>query len=257
MIEGKNIWFITFADSRFDSWKRLGKQAKELGWFDKIIAGDERMFDDWYREKYASRFSDRGFGYWQWKSYLIRRELDKLDEGDILLFCDGGHVLNAEGYPRLVDYVKRISTSNSGVMLFDQDMDVEAWTKQDLFAYFGDEEKYKHHGQINSGTIFLRKCANAVTMIDEWFYICHNHYELLREDVFHLPNCEKFVEHRYEQAVLDLLSIKYNADRLPYSEVYRVDEDWSKMSAFPIWQARQRDRKLSMKQKIKKILKWS
>ena len=78
MINGNDIWFLTFADSRFNSWKRLSQQAKDTGWFDKVIAGNERMFDEWYRIKYAARFNDRGFGYWQWKSYLIRRELDKM-----------------------------------------------------------------------------------------------------------------------------------------------------------------------------------
>lgn len=101
MMDGNKIYFLTFSDRRFNSWKRLRNEATALGWFDKVIAGDERIFDDWYRIKYKDRFTDRGYGYWQWKSYLIRRELDKMSESEVLLYCDGGCSLNGEGYSRL------------------------------------------------------------------------------------------------------------------------------------------------------------
>ena len=136
-------------------------------------------------------------------------------------------------------------------------MNVRQWTKGDCFAYFGDNNKYANHGQIASGIIFIRKCANAIAMIDEWYYICHNHYELLTDKPSIAPNFPEFKENRHDQSVLDLLSIKYNADRLSFREVYRVDEDWSKMMDFPIWATRTRNRKLTVKQKIKKILKWA
>ena len=257
MLNGHAIWFLTFADSRFDSWKRLGKQAKELGWFDKIIAGDERMFDDWYREKYASRFSDRGFGYWQWKSYLIRRELDKMNEDDVLVYCDGGCALNVSGYERFLEYVRMVSQSDSGVILFDQGMNPREWTKGDIFNYFSLNPDLLGNSQVAGGIIILKKCANSSSLINEWYYICHNHYELINDIPSKLPNYPEFVENRHDQCILNILAHKYRVLKLSFEELYRVDEDWSKMSKYPIWAIRQRDRKLSIKQKIKKILKWS
>ena len=60
MINVNKIYFLTFSDSRFNSWKRLRNEAIALGWFDEVIAGDERIFDDWYRIKYKDRFKDIG-----------------------------------------------------------------------------------------------------------------------------------------------------------------------------------------------------
>ena len=91
------INFLTFSDSRFQSWKRLEKQAGQTGWFNRIVAGNENMFEKWYMEKYKERFKDRGYGYWQWKSYLIRRVLDRMNEGEVLLYCDGGCSINGGG----------------------------------------------------------------------------------------------------------------------------------------------------------------
>ena len=257
MIDGNKICFLTFSDRRFNSWKRLRNEAIALGWFDNVIAGDERIFDDWYRIKYKDRFIDRGYGYWQWKSYLIRRELDKMNESEVLLYCDGGCSLNGGGYSRLIDYIKLVYSSKSGIVVFDQGLDVRKWTKGDVFAYFGDNEKYANHGQIASGIILIKKCANAVAMVDEWYYISHNHYDLLTDKPSVVSNFPEFKENRHDQSVLDLLSIKYNADRLSFGEVYRLDEDWSKMLDYPIWATRNRNRKLTPKQRLKKILTWA
>lgn len=97
MIEGHQIWFVTFSDSRYSSWKRLKKEAEEFGIFDRVVAGNERLFEPWYAKKYKDRFKDRGYGYWQWKSYLVRCVLDRMDENDVLLYCDGGCSINGGG----------------------------------------------------------------------------------------------------------------------------------------------------------------
>ena len=159
------------------------------------------------------------------------------------------------GYSQYAEYLKLITASESGIILFDQGMDVRRWTKGDVFAYFGDNDKYAHHGQIASGIVFLRKCANAVAMVDEWYYICHNHYELISDTTSKAPSFPEFVENRHDQSILDLLSIKYNADRLSFGEVYREDEDWSMMSDYPIWATRKRDRKLTIKQRLRNLIR--
>lgn len=254
MINGSNIWFLTFADSRFNSWKRLSKQAKDTGWFDKVIAGDERMFDEWYRIKYAARFNDRGFGYWQWKSYLIRRELDKMNEGDVLVYCDGGCSLNINGYERFLEYIQIVQNSDIGIILFDQGMDPKAWTKRDIFEYFNIEPEQLGQCLVAGGIILLRKCRNAYALINEWYYICHNHYDLINDSPSKILNYAEFVENRHDQCILNVLSFKFKAIKLPFSEVYRLDEDWTKMSIYPIWATRKRDVRLTLKQRIKKII---
>ena len=71
--------------------------------------------------------------------------------------------------------------------------------------------------------------AKIKEIIYEWYYISHNHYDLLTDNPSISSDFPEFEENRHDQNVLDLLSIKYNADRLSFGEVYRLDEDWSKM----------------------------
>lgn len=259
MIDGHQIWFVTFSDSRYSAWKRLKKEAVQFGCFDRVIAGDEHLFESWYKEKYKERFKDRGYGFWQWKSYLMRRELDKMNEGDILLYCDAGCSFNKKGYSRFLDYIDIVQKHKSGVLLLDQGMDVKEWTKGDVFEYFGNQEMYSSCSQVYSGMIMISKNRTSCAMLDEWYYICHNHYDLITDAPSISPNYPEFIENRYDQSVLALLAIKYKVKTLPNEEVYRVDEDWSKMEDKPIIATRQRNRKQSLlkifKKKIRSIIK--
>ena len=255
MINGHKIWFLTFSDKRFDAWKRLKKEAEMFGVFDTIVAGTERMFEPWYAHKYASRFPDRGFGFWQWKSYLIRQQLEKMDEGDVILYCDAGCSFNIDGRKRFEDYINIVTEHPSGVLLFDQGMNVREWTKGDVFHYFGDEETYASHDQVFAGIILICKNAKSCAMFDEWYYICHNHYELISEAPSVYPNFPEYIENRFDQSVLDLLAVKYCPAVLSLSEAYRLDEDWSQMKEYPIWVTRNRIGKTTLLSKIVTIVK--
>ena len=88
--------FLSFADKRFNS-KRIKDEALSANCFDKVIVENEDNFENWYKERFKDRFKDRGFGYWQWKSYRIRRLLEQIDENDVLVYLDAGCHLNCVG----------------------------------------------------------------------------------------------------------------------------------------------------------------
>ena len=237
MIQGKKINFLTFSDSRYDSWKLIYKEAVQTGWFDRIVAGDERLFEKWYTEKYKNRFKERGFGYWQWKSYLIRRELDRMDMGDILLYCDAGCKINRGGYSMFCQYIDILSNSDSGVLVFEQGLISGEFTKADVFNYFGvlHNIQYTEGRQIYSGVILLMKCKVSFELINQWYYIMHNEHHLATDELSSINNLSQFVENRHDQSILDILTRLFSCVRLPENEVYRVDEDWQKMIEKPIW----------------------
>jgi hypothetical protein len=39
-------------------------------------------------------YNKRGYGYWIWKSQIIKQHMDLLNDGEILLYCDAGSQLN-------------------------------------------------------------------------------------------------------------------------------------------------------------------
>lgn len=235
-------WFLSFADRRFKSIDLIRKEAVNLGFFDNIITGDQQLFEKWYRLKYKERFKDRGYGYWQWKSYLIRRIMDRMDEGDVLLYADAGCKLNTDGKERLVEYFDIVKQSSSGILLFDQHYPEAEYTKGDVFKYFGvsNDVAYTQHGQVAGGIVMICKGYVSQQFINELYYICHNHYELITDSPSIALNFPEFKEHRHDQSIISLLAVKYDATELPIEEVY-TDGNWeTEMKSKPIWACRRR-----------------
>ena len=175
MNKKNEISFVSFANSRYASQERIKREAEEMHFFEHIYVGDEHMLEPWYYKKYKDRWPERSFGYWQWKPYLIRRVMDRMEEGDFLVYADAGCTLNPRGIPRLKEYLHMVEENACGVLGFDQHFREAEWTKADLFDYFGvlGDPKYMDHGQVASGCIIIHKKPASQRLIDEWHYIMH------------------------------------------------------------------------------------
>lgn len=91
------IILASFATSNMrPSLKRLSAEARAAGFFTDVHTFTEHDLEPWYRRQYADRFRRyrRGYGYWMWKSHIMRRELAALNDGDILVYLDAGCTVN-------------------------------------------------------------------------------------------------------------------------------------------------------------------
>lgn len=95
------IYFLSFATTNMaPSLRRIGKEARESGFFDKIYLYNEKNLDWQFRKSHRQYFRDypRGYGYWIWKSYLISKIMrEKMHEGDILVYLDAGCEIKSSG----------------------------------------------------------------------------------------------------------------------------------------------------------------
>lgn len=259
MYNNHEVFFFSFADKRFASQKRIRQEAKGMQFFDHIYVGDESMLEQWYFEKYKGRWSERGFGYWQWKPYLIRRVMDRMEEGDYLIYADAGCTLNPRGIPRLKEYLQMVTDSESGSLGFDQHFREAEWTKADLFDYFGvwGNPKYTEHGQVATTCAIFQKKPISQNIIDIWFYIENFKHNLVTDAPSIIPNVPNFQEHRHDQSVFSLLMVKYGGVELPVEEIF-TEGDWEELKDYPIWATRKRMKKRTwqkeIKYRIKKIL---
>lgn len=248
MRKDHTINFLTFADSRLACKEIIRKQAEESGFFDHIFAFDETGFEDWYREKYADKLilGSRGYGYWMWKSYLLHRVLDQLDEGDYLVYADGGCTINKFGRTRFEEYLQLVDDSESGVLGFQQGWRSAEWTKGDVFEYFGvrNSPEFLNHGQVAGTAIVLRKCWKSQQLVNEWYYVCHNHYDLITDKPSHTPNDPDFKENRHDQSVFSILTLKYHIAEVPVEEIYS-ETGYESMAKYPIWATRYKPKKHS------------
>lgn len=250
------IYFVSFANSRYASQTRIKCEAEEMRIFDHIVVGDERLLEPWYCKKYKDRWSERGYGYWQWKPYLIRRIMDRMEEGDYLVYADAGCTLNSRGIPRLKEYLCMVEESLCGVLGFDQHFREAEWTKADLFAYFDvlGIDKYMNHGQVAGTCIILQKKPDSQKVIDEWFYIMHFHHDLATDSPSKIPNAPNFQENRHDQSVFSLLMVKYGGVELPVEEIF-TEGDWEELKDYPIWATRKRMKKRTWQKEIKYRIK--
>ena len=227
-----------------------------MHFFDHIYVGDEKMLEPWYYKKYKDRWPERGFGYWQWKPYLIRRVMDRMEEGDYLVYSDAGCSLNPRGITRLKEYLQLVTDNPCGVLGFDQHFREAEWTKADLFDYFGvwGDPKYINHGQVATTCAIFRKNPTSQHLVDMWFYIENFKHDLVTDSPSKIPNDPNFKEHRHDQSVFSLLMIKYGGIELPVEEIF-TDGDWEDLKDYPIWATRKRMKKRTWQKEIKHRLK--
>ena len=235
--------FLTFGnDHYYGALTRLKKQATEFNVFDNIIIYKDtdlhQMPEFWDKHKYFILANPRGYGYWIWKSYLILKTLESMNDNDILVYSDAGCELNKDGKSRLNDYFKIVAESPHGILGFKYDQHLEkTWTKMDLYNYLGCS--VDNDGQIWAGCTIFRKCENTISLVKKW-YETNCIYNLINDSPSNIPNDSTFMEHRHDQSVWSLLRKKYGCETLNASEadhgsiLYNVLPTWNNITHLPI-----------------------
>lgn len=257
-----DIYFCSFADSSLlPSLTRIQRQAQEMCVF---AQGEIRIFTEknlpHYAKKRAGKIiketgTRKGYGYWSWKPAVIKQMFSKMKDDDILLYCDAGCYLNPNAKNKLLDYIKKTEENDILVTELDSEYNSYAWTKMDTIALFRDKvpEKSFEEGQLQGGTIFLKKSPYTDNIVEQWDRLMdleNLHY--FDDSPSVLPNHPSFKENRHDQSILTLLlkSNHYCAEPVknftPESEQER-ERLWREE---PILQLRDRQKAKSKTEKL-------
>ena len=240
------VYFITFADSLLaPSLEKISTEAKASGYFDEIKMFDETFFEKeyWSANKEWYNTHKRGFGYYLWKPYLVRKELEKINDGDILVYMDAGCVINysSTAKKRYAEYLELLK--HFDIICFEHSDCMEReYSKRAVLNYFGvqNDERFLSSGQIHSGYVILKKNKLTMQIVNEWETIMHEHRELITDELSTEGELPEFKENRHDQSIYSYLCKKYGAKILPEEEIYPLPVDWSKMNDKPFWAARRR-----------------
>lgn len=206
-----------------------------FGFNDDILKQD-KVF--WQTHGNFLETNKRGFGYWLWKSYLVNKIINKMNDGDILFYCDAGCEFNINGKKRLEEYLEIVENSESGILTFYLTHTEYVWTKNDLFESLNCSDEIKNSKQNMSGIFFIKKCANSVEFLRKWYETCCN-YNLINDSPSISSNHPEFKEHRHDQSILSCLCKIYNSEKIS-DETY-FEPNWEKDGAnYPIWAKRNR-----------------
>ena len=235
--------FLSFANRRYGgSLTRIRREAEAFGRFRSIQTLDDRELgpDYWRVHADTVRRHRRGFGFWTWKPHVVRRSLEALPKGELLVYCDVGCSLNSEGHARLEEYLAMAADDPTGVLVFALDGTVGEWTKRAALAAVGVDVPGMRQREMITATCFvLRSEPATLDLVREW--------ERRMADVRIVddsPSAEgehpEFRAHRHDQSIFTLLAHARGLQRIP-DETY-WENDWDDSRRFPIHARRWRHR---------------
>jgi hypothetical protein len=209
--------FITFGDEKFRATReRLRSEAAALNVFDETHAfGPEHLHPDFLAKHHRfMRAAARGYGYWIWKPHLIQKFLERLNDGDLLMYADAGCQFNPTRKARLLEYFDIIKGDPIGILSFRiGDLTNGAFSKMDtVLALHG--EKFLSEPMRMGGVIFIRNCETSRKFVSEWLSYCEN-YQLINDDPSRAANTPDFQDHRHDQSIFSLLCARYGVASLP------------------------------------------
>ena len=216
------VVLVTFATKDYyGAQEALRHSALLGGGFDEVHAFREADVADFFAKHPAHLVNSRGYGWWAWKPYLIARTLKRLDEGDLLVYCDStmvferaatsavtrGHV--AGEFQGIVDLPE-----NRSVRLFalggwnKHDYRNARWTKRATIEAMDPKMRclVDDPVQLNAGIQVYRNTPMARAFVSEYRRWCSD-LSIVNDDGKDLPGIDGTIEdHRHDQSVLTLLA---------------------------------------------------
>ena len=159
-----------------------------------------------------ARSHRRGYGYWIWKPWIIRRTLRLLRPGDVLMYVDGrfGLAASAASVGWLDEFA---ANAEFDLAAWQLKFPEKHWTSNDLIARFGSlgRKDISDSGQFAGGLHAWRVNQRSMRLAHLWCEFMVKHPASCRDGPFRLPNDPAFVENRHDQSVFSLIVKKLNA----------------------------------------------
>jgi len=190
--------------------KALVNLAESFGIFESILEYDREWLEktDFYLENFdiLNDPESKGDGWCLWKPYIISESMKKLNEGEVLLYMDSSDTFFGDIEKFLNGYFR-----TGDILLTKGGFSNSAYTRRDTFFYMGcDKPKYWNSPQVEAGIIGLKKNKNSLDFLSEYLKFCKDPRIIKGgKNQCGLDNFSNYVDHRYDQSVLSLLSIKF------------------------------------------------
>lgn len=184
----------------------LENTAKKYG-IDGHAAFTDKNLNIDFKNKHISILNNntRGYGYWMWKSLIIKETMDLLNYGDILIYIDSGAEFISDPSFLINKCIQE------DIVLFENYPYInKTWTKRDSFIMMDcDSERYYNCKHVDAAFQFYKKTENNINFINE--FVKYSEMEGVINDEFNIEkqNLEGFIDHRHDQSILSILAEKY------------------------------------------------
>jgi hypothetical protein len=168
-------------------------------------------------QTYAALYH-RGFGYWQWKAWLVKNTMSLMEKNDILLYVDGRCGVGSDSIEWLDNLLEEDPRHPkcTDIVAWQYEAEERSRSTADVMAEFNIslESDEARSGQFAATFFAIRVNEKTSELVDRWYYILTERSELCRDNPSHLPNHNTFRENRYDQSVLSLLLKTYSRSGL-------------------------------------------
>jgi len=207
-------YLLTFGgggQNYIDAVNRLSLQASQTKLFDQILTyiDDDLKKDDdfWSKHNNFILHNKHGYGYWIWKPYLIKKTMEYMNDGDILLYLDAGCEIDIKKKDILNNFLNYVKDEYiiASFACIEKD-----WNKMDLLLKLDmNHDKYLNAAQRAAGLILFLVCDKTRKLVNEWYELSCD-YHLIDDSPSISQNLPCFKEHRHDQSIFSLLTKKYN-----------------------------------------------
>jgi hypothetical protein len=166
---------------------------------DETYAAHLQFLDD---ENHETR---QGAGFWFWKAPLILSQLEKLDDGDFVVYSDSDLNNQFVFLPRLLATMNQGTTN---LALYLMPFKEKECTKGDVYATVcpdiddpTEDESLQHAG----GFLVVKKTPGTVQFVRKWKEIGSDLHMINNEPSTIVPNHQGFHACRHDQSVLSSL----------------------------------------------------
>ena len=201
--------FTTFASTGFEETRdRIVDQARATGQFGAYYTYNEKDLSPELL-KSPTFAVKKGFGLYSWKSDVIWQTLQKVNEGDVVVYLDAGSSIYK--CKELESYLHDMESYD--ILAFMIHQRNYQWTRRSVLAYFSTSIPYKWKNlfQFGANVIVVKKTPIGMDYISEWRNIMINRLDLCG-DIGEEERKEedlRFIENRYDQTMMTALLYKY------------------------------------------------
>lgn len=241
------ITFLSFGNGTYTrSAKRIENEARRCGWFDNIEVYNQLRLEQtefWQNHGNFCQENPRGYGYWIWKPWLIRKTIESISDDDILVYADSGCTINTNCPKEYFDeIIKNLCETPLGIYCHELSSCQEyKYTKPETIVALAADDKLDTP-QIMATILFIRKCEASLKFIDKWFEWCIKNNYIYINDLYNIQYDvpENFVDHRHDQSIFSILVKKssYAPYIVPDNTWKNNDGSWPPNT--PIWATRYR-----------------
>lgn len=215
------ITYIDPIEKYQETRKRLLDSCEGIG-IDHIINYDRsHLVTTEFYTKYKHILDlPRGAGYWLWKPFYVWHTLNQVQEDDLVIIIDSDHFVKHKDIMQMIND----QMDPRGVFITHLDYHKNRrWVKRDCFVLTGcDEEKYWDGYHVEAGKCAYRKNDFVLNFVKEWLdYACNENIITDLPNICGKPNLPEFQDHRHDQSVLALMSLKYDIKTVDSLELWK------------------------------------